>query len=639
MNLLDSIRVWILGDPIKVDSTKNVNEIFLEFLLSSGIFAALFVGLILFVLINLLFLINNKKKVRKEFYFYTSGCFLIFTALVYKFSYEVIFNTAKPGEGAVMFGFRKIGSALRVVDENLTNVFDSWFVDKKSKSSFLHQSAFNKLPEITYGKLTEEKPENNVQSNDIKNNVQSNDKENNIQSNNIENNIQSNDSEKNKEKKDKSLKSLKHKKEKLSVQKLTEKSTKSDENEKDDQKTKHFIKQNDEYMSKISKIIDIEKKANVEFKEKGSDITKSLERIKSDWKSFEKIFEQWYTEAHKIEEEMRSFNADIKNMPTVVKDMHSDIKSVLGLQETLHKLNKQATNDSDQNSGSSIKNDKQTNRQKQESKNSAIIFITIYFLFHGVFVCYFIVCLLCQMEIGFVSRCISFCCLTIDIFFGVYMLVYTQILDKICIVGEVEGCQKIFSNGFVAFANSAGLNLKNGGNNEKQKIEENINKIQVQTENIANELKDYLSDSKMVKFHLKAVVFLQTFNKIEFIKNEFTELTHSKVNKENFYEQIYEMKRLLENMSVVLENQLYTKMLLDTFAREISFLTFLRTEKDSLYKEINTHMNKSMSLNVLKNEECEVKKAHLCFLKSLSDKVSFLTLLGGIVFMLLFCIY
>ena len=162
---------------------------------------------------------------------------------------------------------------------------------------------------------------------------------------------------------------------------------------------------------------------------------------------------------------------------------------------------------------------------------------------------------------------------------------------------------------------------------------EDINQIQVKAETIANEFKKHLNSSRIYKFHLKSTVFIQTFNKIEFVKEEFNTLTNNKVNRDKFYEQIKDMKRLLENVNVNLEAQLSTKIILELFSREIAFLAFIKNEKEDLYQQVDRQMSKGPTLDVLRNEECEIKKKRICHLKFIADCVSFSSVLGGGIFM------
>lgn len=667
MNILDQLRVWILGDPIKVDTTKTLTETFMEYMLDSNVLVCLIIFTVLYVLTNLLLLMSHKRKDRGKYYFYTAGCFLIFTAIVYKYSYEVILNTTKPGNGAVAYGLRKINSALRLVDDNLTEVFDSWLHSSNKNRMFLKSSAFDNLNGVQKVDMntlqsihnstfnTEHRDGSAFNEQNISPQI--------IATPNTENKIEEDIKQKqnseesnevkpaptiNKKNGDAKLKSSNSKTNSAKIEAKTNET--SEETDSDEEENSSEIKEGDRkqesveekemglYMKKVSKILEVERKANTEFKEKTTSYKKTFTRIDKDWEKFQTIFNEWYTEASKIEDEMNSFNAPIRNMRAVENDMEDDIDSILKLRQTFSKLTFNKEDEQLNRLHANYKKKNEESTHKSTSTNSAIVFITVYFLFHVIFACYFVITIICKLDYNFVFRCITYACLALDVFFGIYMLVYAHVLDKICVIGEIEGCKRTFSDGFVDFAAFAGLDLKNTGNAQKEKIYSDINQIQVKAEAVAGELKKYLGESKMLKFHLKAVVFIQTFNKIEFVKDEFELLTNNKVNKKQFFEQIDDMKRLLENLSVVLENQLHSKVLLDTFAREVSFLTFIKTEKDSLYRQVDMQLNSKPNLNVFESEECDVKKKKICHLKFLCDCVSFALFLGGCVFMFLICV-
>ncbi|ORD93193.1 hypothetical protein ECANGB1_722 [Enterospora canceri] len=71
------------------------------------------------------------------------------------------------------------------------------------------------------------------------------------------------------------------------------------------------------------------------------------------------------------------------------------------------------------------------------------------------------------------------------------------------------------------------------------------------------------------------MLFLSLFNKIEFVQEDFENLSNNKVEKTSFYESIAKMKRQLKNISLSLETNFEKKMVLEIYALFILIRIFI----------------------------------------------------------------
>ena len=162
MNILEYIRYFILGDPLKVNVDNALILQLLSYVFNNNIFLGLIIIILLNILVNLVIFVSYTTYRANSYYFYLAGSFLIFTALNYKYSFEVIGNTTETNLNAIKYTTDKLITFVGLFDKYVENGFSDLSYTKLliSNSQFLKKSAFNKHPSLS---LQQQNSTSNIQ--------------------------------------------------------------------------------------------------------------------------------------------------------------------------------------------------------------------------------------------------------------------------------------------------------------------------------------------------------------------------------------------------------------------------------------------------------------------------------------------
>lgn len=620
MNILEYIRYFILGDPLKVNVDNTLILQLLAYVFNNNIFLGLIIIILLNILVNLVIFVSYTTYRANSYYFYLAGSFLIFTALNYKYSFEVIGNTTETNLNAIKYTTDKLITFVGLFDKYVENGFSDLSYAKLliSNSQFLKKSAFNKHPSLS---LQQQNSTSNIQH------FSKTEKHNTTLVNEININPNTKVSSK-------------------TISKNGQYNTKSYETKNPISTQSVCLKmnndENDFYIKKITQYVNDELTTNAKLNDLILKMDDLFIQLKLQFDSFTTTFKDWNYEANKIKNEMKGFNVDIENLDFIAKEMAVDVEFVLNIKKVLKKITSNFKMD-DKHNINCIKTKTQIKlplNRTYSKPNFSIVFLTIYFLCHTFLALYFIVSVIYESIFVFGLRLILFICFTIDVFFGLYMLVYAQALDKVCIIGNIEGCKSTFTDGFAEFALKTGLNLKNKNHYQKEKLYQDIDKLQIQAHDITTNLKSFLVQNPIDKFRLKTIIFFSIFNKVEFIKEDFENLTNHKVSKDHFFNMIGKMKTNLTNINLMFEIQFNITSIIEIYDKEVAFLYFIQNEKMKLYEHIDNQITKPIQNHQISvnTNICEWKKHRICKLKFIADCVAFSLIIGGSIFMILIVI-
>ncbi|ORD99120.1 hypothetical protein A0H76_1380 [Hepatospora eriocheir] len=568
---LEDIRNFILGNPLKIANEKTIQSYFIDSIVDNSKFAV-FLGLLaVIVLASLLIIVASKGRTRGRFYLILAGVVLIYSGLSYRYAHLIL-----------SFDAVRVNSFNDIETENNQNDGSNNLINKIS----------NNLLEV---------PMNDI---------------NDTEDSNTDNN-----------------------KRKLFTEMVSAKqskmNTKYNFGLKNLKNSFDFDDDEDDlYMSKIVKTFEEENDSNKKMSEIVDIMKSGSVTLKNLLKKFDKIFDCFYCESMKIEKEMSSFNANIKNFNLDAKEIQNDIKIGINLCKTVENLvNKPSTDNISSLFGIKSKNDNRNKNNTQvDNVDTSLTILTIYFIIQISLFLYFIVTIICGFDFSILLRIMIFLCLVLDITLGVYIMIYSHFLDKICVVGNVNGCRSTFTNGFAEFAATTGLNLKTVNKSQKDKMYSEINRIQTQTDNYMIEISNYIEFDPIQKFKIKQVQFNNMFDKIEFIFEDFDNLTNHKVDKENFFKLIKKLKKVLEDIGLTLETQITMKDVLKIYSREVAFLAFIKSEKENLYRQVDKQMTRSRMLNMSDTEkDCWNHKRMVCHYKKIADNLWAYLLIGGLV--------
>lgn len=620
MNILEYIRYFILGDPLKININNPLILQLLSYIFNNNIFLGLIIIVLLNTLINLVIFISHTTHRSNNYYFYLAGSFLIFTALNYKYSFEVIENTTETNLNAVKYTTNKLMEFIGLVDKYVENRFSdiSHLKLLTENNQFLKKSAFNKYPSTSH---QQQNPTTSIQH------ISKTKEHDTTLSNNIFINPNNNTPLK-------------------IIDKNEQYNTESYEIKNTIPTKSVYIKmnndENDFYIKKITQYVSDELITNTKLNNLISKMDDLFIQLKLQFEAFTTTFKNWNYETNKIKNEMKGFNVDIENLDFIVKEMSIDVEFILNIKKVIKKITDNFKMDNKYNIDCiKTKTPNKLPLNKAYSRPSvSIVFLTVYFLCHTFLALYFIISVIYESIFVFGLRLILFICFAIDVFFGLYMLVYAQALDKVCIIGNIEGCKSTFTDGFAEFALKTGLNLKNKNHYQKEKLYQDIDKLQIQAHDITTNLKSFLVQNPIDKFRLKTIIFFSIFNKIEFVKEDFENLTNHKVSKERFFNMIGKMKTNLTNINLMLEVQFNITSIIEIYDKEVAFLYFIQNEKMKLYEHIDNQITKPIpNHNIPINTGiCEWKKRRICKLKFIADCVAFSLIIGGSIFMILIVI-
>jgi hypothetical protein len=212
-----------------------------------------------------------------------------------------------------------------------------------------------------------------------------------------------------------------------------------------------------------------------------------------------------------------------------------------------------------------------------------------------------------------------------------------QSLDKICLVGNIDGCRGRYTDGFAQFAATANLDLR-GGSRALQ-IGEALDKIETRTARVVDALKAYTQNNPTGKFEYRAMVVRNLFDKVFFVTDDFEKLTDGRADKDTLYKILNAMDRMLHKMKSDVET-LKNGNILDFYTREIIFLNFIHGEKARILKYISDQFNSTgaRTLRTGDPQSCEAKRDSICYIRMLADRLFMLMLLGSAVLAALYCL-
>lgn len=392
----------------------------------------------------------------------------------------------------------------------------------------------------------------------------------------------------------------------------------------------------DQFIKRVLNILKNEFLDNNAISSYFQNLNLSIDKVLNETRSLDLNLKVFLETSSKIQNELLSFNASTENYDAIASDLINGLKSLNMYKNILENLNYKNSSDYDLNNIFKIKSLSAPNSKDESiapdtsSFHHIIIIVLMGQFFFGILFLYSVIV---RNNSIFVCRMIVISFLIFDVLSCVIFMAKAHFLDKECILGRVKGCESNFSPAFANFAASTNINLKKNLSAKLSAISRSFEKIQLRTDNIVSVLKTIYEDDVIPEINYKIHKFKNLFNKIKFVEDDFNELTHSKVSKEQYFKLINKIE--VELLYIELNFRSFdSKKQIEFYTREVVFLNFIKSEKINILKIIENQIEENRS-DVSKKtlDECQIKKKFICKEKDNFDVLYMILLVGPLIFM------
>ncbi|KAF7684793.1 hypothetical protein TCON_0032 [Astathelohania contejeani] len=248
---------------------------------------------------------------------------------------------------------------------------------------------------------------------------------------------------------------------------------------------------------------------------------------------------------------------------------------------------------------------------------------------------------LCELtKFTFFFKFLILICLFGNIILGIVTMIYGQILEKSCINKEIPDCAKD-SNLRIAgiihiLKKSLNIDPAKGNEDQVKLVQTEFKKIAYDADSIMKEMKKYIEESVSDVVFQKIMVFEDMFRKIDYLNPDFDTLMGNKVKKDDYYNLILDMRRMLERIKVNVK-KINTGKIIDIYKNFAQLQFFFLNESANISQNIKSIIA-SDAKNVLakKKIKCEKSVEMVCRGFELHDTLyATLIIVGGIFSILL----
>lgn len=348
-------------------------------------------------------------------------------------------------------------------------------------------------------------------------------------------------------------------------------------------------------------------------------------------KEFRGRFDDFYKSSMCIEQEMASFNASPKYFEQEANELVRLSEEAVGLLRIIEHLGQRETTDRElRNIFPRHKSRPASSRSDRYRTLDSLYLMRACMCIQIILGFILLIFTICEIEPTFVPRFLISLFLLLNVAFGFYMLVIAQIMDKRCILGTVEGCGSSYSRGFTEFATATNLGI--GRSNFTDRIDSSMVRMEKRSNEICTVLRAHLARSPDERFKYKAQVFQNFFDRINFVRDDFVDLTDNKIDKDKYFTNVEVMKQLIDRTKNLID-LISKEEIVDLYRREVVFGSFLQTERRRISQYVLEQVNGPSTREG--SEKCLVKKRVVCELKNSAQRLAFFMVAGGLILMVL----
>ncbi|KAI5147953.1 hypothetical protein ENBRE01_0013 [Enteropsectra breve] len=596
MAIFDLIRTKILGNPVRIAPDASLYSIFtaalfdsLAFQIYLGIFALLIVcWVVIFIL--------RKSSDNSRRLLYTTGAFIVFSALAAKYNSNINRDLKSRTDSHTLLVKKSFPNSTGDLYHSVLQLFQSLKASGGNKASMLQPTKVHNIANLESTQKPQSSNDDDTQEMESTNNEPNASKSSAVQSG-----------------------SLLHK----NIDAIAEPSQEESQVEvltvQDEPgctgKELHCLSEQvqgktitSESLSRVKEEFE-ENTREAEYLNSLANKFTNTEKNISDFKATFSIF---YKIAMSIKNEMASFNAYPEYYKYEAQDMVTYAENVLKITSASKFI---TYSKKIQQQGRRPVVEAVASQPYSESK--LIFYSHAYFCICVVSGLIIAACLLCKIKYTAIIKNILNVMLLIDAVLSLVYMVYAQKMHRGCILGFTGECDDHSETDFLNIVSQSNIDLGNTADIQATNI---LEKIEANARSTANALKTYLSSRDSELFQMKAVSLLNFFDKINFVYDDFDNLTHNKVDKNEFYSLINKMNGNIRNIQKTIA-EIKRDKLMDFYSREIAFSQIIESEKMRARGPFSVRDGDVSQKLHLQQESCQAARANICHISVISDKI------------------
>lgn len=390
----------------------------------------------------------------------------------------------------------------------------------------------------------------------------------------------------------------------------------------------------DTYFNNVLRTLNSEFTSNNKLSGSFKEIATTIDRTDGEIIELDASLKKLVSMGNSIEKELKSFNVSLKSLENARSQLIAVLRKIVPIKFIIDNLNYKESSDKQLNqifkAGHEISNHESTHKQGDD--NTIITVVQVFLILQA------IVCIIFFIQVltggsTYALRMISVVLLGGNIILGIAVMALAQFYDKDCVLGRIPNCDPMFSRSFTQFARSANLDLKSSEMSKIEALSKSLDKIGTRTNNITTFLRDMFEDNLIGEYRIYNVQLRNILDKINFVKDDFKELTHGKINKNEFFTLINDaelrLSQISQNLSLV-----NPKFLFEFYTKEVIFGTYIKTERDRIIANSERQMGDRILKNRWRNKnECERKWREVCNKREKLDQLFLLMVPGSLVFL------
>lgn len=391
----------------------------------------------------------------------------------------------------------------------------------------------------------------------------------------------------------------------------------------------------DLYFKNVLKAFNNEFASNNKAAQRFKEINEALKKAEYEVKKLDNNLKKFTSMSITIEKELKSFNASAKNVESVRDELIRAVKKIIALANIYNSL---SFKDGDDKQLNAIFKSESTSAAikpipKTTSAKTTISVVQAFLLIETVLCIVFLFNALSGNQIFFL-RFFAVIMLCINMYIGIIVMTHAHFFDRDCILGLGPNCESNFSKAFTDFARSANIDLRSEYIEKTESLGKKFDKIQERTINIITPLKEYFELDYNAEFKLKSMYLKNLINKIIFVNEDFNDITHSKIDKNEYYLTINRIDLYLSKIAQNLAT-LDNAFLLDFFVKKAIFNNFIENEKVKIVLNSEKQLEISVQKSRKKKQKgCEKLRAAVCDKKRTLDCMAILLIIGSFFFLI-----
>ncbi|ELA42423.1 uncharacterized protein VICG_00522 [Vittaforma corneae ATCC 50505] len=396
---------------------------------------------------------------------------------------------------------------------------------------------------------------------------------------------------------------------------------------------------NDPYFSDVLRTLNNEFTTNNKLSGSFKEIAKIIDKTDNEVLELDASLKKLINLGSSIEKELKSFNVSLRGIENIRSQLITTLRKMLPVKFIIDNLNYKESSDRQLNQifkADDGSDNHEFTHNPNDNKN-IVTAVQICLISQAIVCIIFFIQVLTNGSI-YALRMVSVILLGADIILGILVMALAHFYDKDCVLGRVPNCGSIFSKSFTQFAKSANLDLKSTEMSKVEALNKSLNKIGTRTNNITTFLKDMFEDNLIGEYRVYNAQLKNMLDKLNFIKDDFKELTHGKVDNNEFFSLVdsieLRLSQISQNVSLV-----NPKFLFEFYTKEVIFGNYIKTEKDRIIANSEKQMGDRILKNKWRNKkECEAKWKDVCNKKEKLDQLSLLMVFGSFIFMIGFAV-